>query len=312
LIHGIRIDYLSPTLYLIDIVALLLIFFNLKKVISRALRGMKWIFLFVILNILVSTNKWVAGMAWLRIAEIWGVFLVLKDNKELVKKYLKYIIPFWIILQSGLGLMQVVKGGSIQGLFYWLGERRFNLNTIGVAKISILGEEFMRAYGTFSHPNSLAGFLLVVLELWKDNKKNLWYWIVRWFGILGIIICASRTAILLLPIYFWPVFLIFSGWDSLSLTKRMQLNVEAIKMIFHHPLFGVGLNNYLVNSRYYQPVHNIYLLILSQFGLASLFFVRKIRLNKIWIIIMLTGLVDHYWVTLPQNFWLLTLVLAII
>ena len=251
-------------------------------------------------------------MAWLRIAEIWGVFLVLKDNKELVKKYLKYIIPFWIILQSGLGLMQVVKGGSIQGLFYWLGERRFNLNTIGVAKISILGEEFMRAYGTFSHPNSLAGFLLVVLELWKDNKKNLWYWIVRWFGILGIIICASRTAILLLPIYFWPVFLIFSGWDSLSLTKRMQLNVEAIKMIFHHPLFGVGLNNYLVNSRYYQPVHNIYLLILSQFGLASLFFVRKIRLNKIWIIIMLTGLVDHYWVTLPQNFWLLTLVLAII
>jgi len=310
LLHGIRVDYLSPTIYLIDIVAIILIVFNLHK-----LRCKPGLFLVLVwINIFVAQNKWVAGMAWLRVIEIWAMYRILKDNKELVKKYLFYIIPIWIILESGLGLLQIIKGGSLQGIFYWLGERRFNLNTIGVAKISMFGRETMRAYGTFSHPNSLAGFLLVVLELWKNSKKNLWYWTVRWFGIFGILICASRVGILLLPIYLWPIFLVFSGWDSLSLIKRMDLNIEAIKMMFHHPLLGVGLNNYLVNSKYFQPVHNVYLLILSQVGIVGVWFIYKIiRLlkSKILWIVLVTAMFDHYWMTLPQNWWILTVVFVL-
>lgn len=306
LVKGIRVDYLSPTLYLIDILALGLIFLNLRKIKIRW-----WWLAIILINILVAKNKWVAGIGWARVAEIYLVYLIFKDEKELVFRYLKTVIPFWIIVEVLLGLIQVTKGGSLQGIFYWLGERRFTLNTIGVAKISLWGREMMRAYGTFSHPNSMAGFLLVALEFWNKYEKDLWWWVVRWFGVLGVLLCASRIGILLLPIYLWPMLLFFSGWDSLSLIKRMQLNWEAIKMFLKHPLFGVGMNNYLVNSRYFQPVHNVYLLILSQFGIMSLFFVRKIKFNKVWIIILLTGLVDHYWVTLPQNWWLMVIVMAI-
>jgi len=320
LLHGIRVDYLSPTIYLIDVVAIILIFFrNLPLDPPLRKRGGGLFLIFILVNILVAENKWVAGLAWLRVIEIWAMYRILKDNKELVKKYLFYIIPFWIILESGLGLLQIIKGGSLQGIFYWLGERRFNLNTVGVAKISLFGRETMRAYGTFSHPNSMAGFLLVALELYKNYKKDLWYWTVRWFGIFGVLICASRVGILLLPIYLWPMFLVFSGWDSLSLIKRMDLNIEAIKMFFHHPLLGVGLNNYLVNSKYFQPVHNVYLLILSQVGIVGVIvFLKKIlkethavRLyNKIIWIVLVTAMFDHYWMTLPQNWWILTLLLA--
>jgi hypothetical protein len=311
-LYGIRIDYLSPTIYLIDIIAFLLMIFNLKKIILCARGTVKWIVLFVIFNILVAGNRWVAGLAWLRVLEIWAVYNILKENGELVKKYLFYLIPFWVILESGLGLLQIIRGESLQGIFYWLGERRFNLNTIGIAKISVFGHETLRAYGTFSHPNSMAGFLLVVLELWKNYKKDLWYWVVRWFGIFGILICASRVGILLLPIYLWPMVLVFSGWDSLSLIKRIDLNIEAIKMIFHYPLLGVGLNNYLLNSKYFQPVHNVYLLILSQVGIVGVWFIYKIirllRLKILWIVLV-TAMFDHYWMTLPQNWWLLVLAL---
>jgi hypothetical protein len=326
LVNGIRIDYLAPTIYLIDVVAIGLIITRIK--LFKELKGLK-ILALVVINILISQNKWVAGIGWMRVIEIYLVYLILKDEKELVLKYLKTIIPFWIIMEAMLGLMQVSKGGSLQGIFYWFGERRFNLNSIGVAKISWWGEEMVRAYGTFSHPNSMAGFLLVALELWKNYEKNLFYWVVRWFGILGIIITASRIIWLLLifnfqfsifNLFFIFLFFIFSGWDSLSLIKRMQLNWEAIKMFLKHPLFGVGMNNYLVNSKYFQPVHNVYLLVASEIGIVPISFKlikllkllrRNIR-NKVFWIILITGLVDHYWVTLPQNWWLMVIFLSII
>lgn len=320
LLKGIRIDYLALTVYLIDVVVVGLIITRIKLIRElKLLKRQKIIGIFFLINILVSQNKWLAGIGWIRVAEIYLIYLILKDEKELLRKYLKSIIPFWIIMEAMLGLMQIAKGGSLQGIFYWLGERRFNLNTIGVAKISWWGEEMVRAYGTFSHPNSMAGFLLVALELWKNYKKDLWYWIVRWMGVVGVMITASRVAILLLPIYLWPILLIFSGWDSLSLVKRMQLNWEALKMFLKHPLFGVGINNYLVHSRYFQPVHNVYLLILSEIGIVPISFKlikllkllrRNIR-NKVFWIILITGLVDHYWVTLPQNWWLMTVILSL-
>jgi len=337
LLHGIRVDYLSPTIYLIDIIVVLLIISKIKitrnnnqetnKIQTPITNNQtkKNIFLFIILNILVAENKWVAGLAWARVIEIWAMYRILKENKELVKKYLFYIIPFWIILESGLGLLQVIKGGSLQGVFYWLGERRFNLNTIGVAKISVFGHETMRAYGTFSHPNSMAGFLLVALELWKNNSnKKILFWVIWWLGVMGIVITGSRIAWLLLifnfqfsifNLFFIFLFFIYSGWDSLSFVKRMDLNIEAIRMIFHRPLFGVGLNNYLVNSKYFQPVHNVYLLILSQVGIVPLvIWWRGNRkgypyINRALWIVLITGIFDHYWMTLPQNWWLLLICL---
>ena len=92
-------------------------------------------------------------------------------NKNIVGEILTKVIPYWIVIESLLALGQISKGGSLNGWWWFLGERRFDFNTIGVAQMSVADMGLVRAYGTFSHPNSLAGFLLVSLVWWIKFKS---------------------------------------------------------------------------------------------------------------------------------------------
>ena len=91
-------------------------------------------------------------------------------------------------------------------------------------------------------------------------------------------------------------------------------------------LLGVGLNNFLVNLPSFmkgywwlQPVHNIFVLLLTEMGLVGLVgiglcLVKRIDFKKyalVWVVIVLTGMFDHYWLTLPQNMGLMGLVLGL-
>ena len=374
---GIRVDYLSPTLYLLDLVWIALIISNFQFPISNIKKYFKFKYLvilgFVGINILMAVNPMVAVYKWLRIGQILITFFYFKKNKELVEEKLIKIIPCWIIFESLLAVAQMAKNGSLNGIFYWLGERSFTFNTIGIAQISVMGRGLIRAYGTFSHPNSLAGFLLVTLLLWyffKEKINKYWWWVVFWLGILGIMVSGSRTIwaltlglvlflvlrnlrnktniigfiLLFLGVMVFVLRLVnmeyqvsdfLGGWDTDGLTKRIQLNISGLKMIKESPLFGVGLGNFLVRLPEFQknngvfwlqPVHNILILAWSQIGILGLgiliynfqFLISKNnkKLNFIFKIIfgvvIITGMIDHYWFTLPQNWWLLVLVLGIV
>jgi hypothetical protein len=382
---GMRIDYLSPTLYFLDLIWIGLLIFNFQIPKTNKIRNYLnfqniLIGLFIIINILIAGNKGIAVYKWLRIGQLVWTIKYFRLNKAEVKKNLMWILPILIIGESLLGFAQVIKGGSLNGIFYWLGERSFSFNTIGIAQISVIGQGLIRAYGTFSHPNSMAGFLLVSLLLWIEYKKsliklktvklNIWWWFVAWFGLIGIVISGSRIIWLLMVLsliylaykvknikdkkYFWGGILIslgivliiyglistnyassrlLGGWDTESLSKRWNLNIISIEMIKDSLWLGKGAGNYLVelpkfqikNSSFWlQPVHNVALLITCEFGLLGLMMMiyfweafnkgRKIKgiSRLILIIIFITAMWDHYWITLPQNYWLLGLVLAII
>jgi len=93
---------------------------------------------------------------------------------------------------------------------------------------------------------------------------------------------------------------------------------------------GVGLGNYTValqqtvpglRSWSYQPVHNIFLLILTELGIIGLglflwllwFRLRPManRNSLLLVPILITGLFDHYWWTIPSMFMLFWLLLVI-
>jgi len=381
---GIRIDYLSPTLYLLDIIWVLLLISNFQFLISnwKKIFNFKTLLVlgFVGINILMAVNPWVAIYKWLRVGQLLVTFFYFKKNKALIKENLVKVIPCWIILESLLAVAQMAKNGSLNGIFYWLGERSFTFNTIGIAQISVLGRGLIRAYGTFSHPNSLAGFLLVSLLLWwwlkptlpslekgGLNTKKVFWWGVFWLGLLGIFVSGSRTIwvltlILILVFIFKNVknnkltlILLFlgmisfglklinteyqisdflGGWDTDGIGKRTQLISAGVKMFKESPLFGVGLGNFLVRLPEFQknngifwlqPVHNIFLLIVSEVGVLGLVILifnlqfsisnkkKKIDLifKIIFGVILISGMIDHYWLTLPQNVWLLVLVLSL-
>ena len=118
-----------------------------------------------------------------------------------------------------------------------------------------------------------------------------------------------------------------------SVLKRAYLNIAAGEMVSKEPFTGVGLNNFVVKIPwtladetilwYLQPVHNIFLLMFTETGLIGLFIfvifswklIKRSLENKvktrlyatIFLLIIITGSFDHYWVTLQQSQLLLAL-----
>lgn len=375
---GVRIDYLSIIFYLTDLMWLGWILKNKesKKILNPNIFSFQNLILiiFVGINIIFAGARWVALYRWLRIGQWWLTIKLLNKNKKEIKSYLTKIIPWWIVVEAFLSLAQIVKGGSLNGIWWWLGERRFMYGGIGIAQFRVFDQASIRAYGTFSHPNSLAGFLLLAWWWWKkeirDEKRDsrVWYWIINWSAVMGIALSGSRivwviTLILLiienvvrlkkegLKKILGSVFLFLGvsclilgvisinyrisdfvgGWDTDSIKKRELLALSAIKMIRKTPLFGVGAGNFVVNLPKYptgnfywmQPVHNLFLLAWAEIGILGIIMLIynfqsmfiKLTKNKywwLWVIVGVTGFFDHYWLTLPQNSWLLAIILGLI
>jgi len=80
-------------------------------------------------------------------------------------------------------------------------------------------------------------------------------------------------------VFAWLRFATLWSYNAISLTGRVLLNDIALRMFVDHP-FGVGLGNFTINLRMYdltglfteviQPVHNVFLLMLSETGLFGL------------------------------------------
>ena len=107
---------------------------------------------------------------------------------------------------------------------------------------------------------------------------------------------------------------------SESVSVRKNLNNAAFTLSRDRPLVGTGLGTFIValpqvdgsrNLYFLQPVHNIYLLILSETGIFGLFlFLLVIFLNMKrpsfngshvpFVILLILGLFDHYSMTLQQ------------
>lgn len=131
-------------------------------------------------------------------------FFVANNFKAFNKTILFFTFLTGIIFESMLSLFQYLNQGSIGGIFYFFGERAFNAQTPGIANASINGQLILRPYATFSHPNVLAGFLLVatlyLFLLFKNSTKK--YLLAGTaLGAMVLFLTLSRTAIFLWIIY---------------------------------------------------------------------------------------------------------------
>ncbi|MBI2196162.1 O-antigen ligase family protein [Candidatus Daviesbacteria bacterium] len=359
-IYSLKIDYLSPTLYFWDllVVGLLLVWILRKPKVNKVALNLFLFFLLTLGASLLGAANIGAGLVRLEqymLAGFFGIFLASQDLKSLLGKiYLPLVLG--IIGESLLAILQVIKGETL-GLWI-LGERTFSLSTPGIAKFDFYGWQFLRPYGTFPHPNALAGFMLVAVILvsfWGAKRARMTLLITTVLAGLTIFLTVSRTAILAGFIIFvvllkrkWLIFVtiitfilspvlftrFFSllNFDNLTLLRREELVGTAWQIFLKHPVFGVGLNNFIPTvasdltvgpSRFLQPVHNIFLLSLSETGLIGLIglisligfpIFRFLKLHPIpytlypWLIIIFLGMFDHYFLTLPQGYRLLFLV----
>jgi O-antigen ligase len=297
------------------------------------------------------------------------------------------LLAYGVVSESLLAIGQFMSQSSIGGVLYFLGERSFTASTPGIANASLNGELVMRAYGTFSHPNILAGYLLICMVLIfvilfpvKNIRLRLLATSALLLGTIGLVLTLSRVAILLwigfvIMIFVWQIvrkqfgktkrnagialvvlFVIGVTFSQLllprflqtaltdeSVVQRQILIDAALTMINQNLWIGVGLGNFLPRladiqtplslGLYLQPVHNIFLLVAAEIGIVGLGFfvwflgncfrrmITSLRLNKnvnrylalmiCLLMILVTGLFDHYWLTLQQGQLLFTIILAL-
>lgn len=392
---GIRSDYLTPTLYLSDLIIIFLILLRIIEMIKDAGKfkapisklqkiiksGKFWMWSLIIFyllfnSIFIAVNKWAAFYKLAKVIEfILLGYAIVKIRPNFLR--LIFFLSFDVIYLSVITVWQFFAQKSIGGLWWFLGERTFYASTPAIAKVTFPGGmQILRPYATFPHPNVLGGFLAVVLLLIfyvlrnhkKDIKSPILYrffklsffcgllslllsfskasWLVAVCGILLVIFRAERKIsagfrknfnyfiaifyIFLLTSVLAPGILSDLGWRSKSLKERSSLIVGAIELCIQNPLFGTGLNNFVIQIRNYlpavsdlyifQPVHNIYLLVFAETGLVGflillvglvLIFRKGARNSPFATIALLQlyilGLFDHYLFTLQQGMLLFTL-----
>ncbi|MBI4226481.1 hypothetical protein HY612_05205 [Candidatus Roizmanbacteria bacterium] len=361
-LSGIRVDYLAPTIYLTDILAFILISLNLKSVFkSFANKRIFFLLLIFLINFLAAENKYITLYRYIKIFELTAIFIIFKQLSLSKSKNIPvYSFLIGSVFELFLSLMQFINKRSLQGLFYLFGERPLSLSMPGIAKASINSVEILRPYGTFSHPNSLGGFYLVVYFFVLTNHHKISPVIKNLLLLLSsllILLSFSKIAIIIYLflnlVYFWKsslkkdcqicfysrliilfiISLLFlqAKTDPLTIQKRLLLMKNSLLVIVKNIFFGVGLGNYLIVQQQFpqrfvdvlnQPVHNIFLLLISEMGvvltgLLVIFFFREIanafrNFPYIFAAILLTGLFDHYWLTLQQNFLLIGLIFGIL
>lgn len=288
------------------------------------------------------------------------------------------ILLFLMLLTGPLGTKEIIKyftaGAVVQGLlgiYQFSTQSTFSFKWLGIvshpaweAGTSIISNQidgrWLRAYGGFSHPNILGGYLaltLVIIFIFfiKQKTKLTGYhgliitilvsalfltfsrsaWLAFIIFLLAILLLSFKNKekniiqlsyftsalILMFCVIYFPLIQTRFSQNTVneirSTTERITGYREAWKIFKANPLLGVGIGNYTLASYNlnknlpgwdYQPVHNIYLLLLAELGLigttllalaviASARFLSLFKHNEafvyITVFIMLT-IFDHY------------------
>lgn len=317
-IFGIRVDYLAPAVYLTDLLVVFLVAVSRTKVKTVYLLAFS---LFALFNIYFSISPWASFWKWLKILELIFFAKYVFDNQNFVKaKMFVNVFSLSLLTISLIGILQFLLGRTVGWPLSLLGERTFSISTPGIALESIFGRDRLRAYSIFSHPNSFAGYLFVsVLFLFfaTSFKKTKMFWLTVLVSGLAFLLTFSLSAFAASGVGLPLAFLKFK-LNATEISERLQLIKVSRDVVSKNFLTGTGLNTFVYQNRMMQPVHNIFLLVLSEagiFGLMPVLFLLYKLLRKYFLIglfVLVTGLFDHYWMTLQQNLLLLALVFGYI
>ena len=263
-----------------------------------------------------------------------------------------------VLFQGVVALLQF-SGGTSLGLSL-LGESQVVSGMKGSSFLTLNNQLFLRGYGTFPHPNVFGGWLIFNIFLgWflfdNMNRKRDYSVLLMFLSSLILILTFSRISFLVCGVIWVPFIIktfvnakriknfafvgliserltnLFTGGDS-GWSDRVKLLKSSFQLIRDNLLMGVGLGNFVKSMGgnvprgsngilLLQPVHNIFLLLISEIGLIGfslfgtlLYFFFKdkkwdLRFIMCLVSILIIGMFDHYMVSLPQGLVILLLLL---
>lgn len=347
LVNGVLVDYLMPDLWFQDILALLILLIFLGKINLKNL--IKQISIFHILGLLLIISTFYFSSLSLISVINFGRFLLAFSlslvllKKEKLRLRLLLGLAGGVVWSSLLAIGQFIYQGTVFG-WKFLGEPIFSLGTGGIKKINFLGTDFLAPMATFPHANVMGVFGLLTFLVFKNKKFKffslilallsfsipiylvLFYWLVcEMLGkknkLITLVIWSGLSIVFLLGFYHLGFI------EPSSIYRRWELAKASFFMIKQNPLFGIGwgtfvksLPNYSKQISFLQPVHNIFLLVLSEIGIVGTSGIvlllknywKKIKsFNNLGLIIAFLFMFDHYFWSVTQGIYLLFLVLSL-
>lgn len=286
-----------------------------------------WLMVLAVLaSIFVAPNQDLAAMAWLHVLVSYLLFLSLL-NKHLKPQEALLAFALGLVLPSILGIYQAIAGASPAST--WLGLAIHDATVPGASVIETFSFRWLRAYGSFQHPNIFGGYLAVglfavflSLRSHRSHKARLAAYAMGALFAATLVLTYSRSAWLAFALSFvitgWMLFThhrvemrkaiplgliilvigfftatlfsnsVFTRFDATarleaqSIEERLGGMGEWKGVMVGDVIEGVGVGNYTValEAEYpdreayaYQPVHNTYLLILSEIGVVGVIFI---------------------------------------
>lgn len=264
-ILGLRVDYLSPAIYLTDILIVFFLPYLVKRIKAKGIKLRKSALFFLliittlaILNIVFAQSWTTALLKWVTVLKFFllGLYFYLCDLAKL-RKIIASALSLSLITFVLIGLIQFILQKTIGGPLYYLGERTFTSQTPGIALMNIFGNSFMRPYSTFPHPNSFAGFVVVSFFIFLSLKSP------RLKSFSGSVLTVLIFAVL-----------------SLLIT----LSLNAIIGICLLVVFYLALNNFakvVKKAKVFLPILIVFFSFL--FGFVSFIFPKNILLGETYL-----------------------------
>lgn len=221
-VSGIRIDYLSPTLYFLDILIIVWIFVwagrNIRNFEVRIKNGTLKLFLLLFLLSLVwnilnagSVGAHIFGIIKLGELGLFGLLVARAFAKDYIRPFVLTLASS-AVLSSVLAFWQFIQQSSIGGVWYFFGERTFNASTIGISTVN-LNQLILRAYAAFPHPNVLAFFLLTAIALsfmripYEGKLVRVFLIVAILLSSIALILTFSRISILIaIALFFYEIY----------------------------------------------------------------------------------------------------------
>jgi MoaA/NifB/PqqE/SkfB family radical SAM enzyme/O-antigen ligase len=207
--------------FLIYVIEILLVFvfllslfnFKIKKINKKIFIPIFFLVFWSALSIVWSGNKLLSFFWFLKILEGVVIFLVVINCKIDFKKiYIAFVLSGFF--QSVLAIWQFFTQKIVASK--WLGMSSHLPSDIYSSVVGVGGIRWLRAYGTFSHPNILGGFLVVcflfVVYLYFNYSagwKKIFSLIAIIFISTGLFFSFSRSAILAVIISYFFIFVYF-------------------------------------------------------------------------------------------------------
>lgn len=370
-VDGVIVNYLVPTVFLLDLGVILLLFsIIIQKGIKLKSKGLSFLKIFIIFGIFlllqsILKNSFISLLNSLRLLLYLFTFynLGISIKKLLTNRMLVYllIVSLLLVISQGLIALLQFSGGTSLGLTF-LGESKVVSGMRGSSFLNLNGSLYLRGYGTFPHPNVFGGWLIFNIllgwYLFNNMKKKRDYSIIL-MGLSSLVLVFTFSRIsFLVTLIIGVVFIIkvfisskslklfsftgllfervlnlFTGGDT-SWGDRVGLMKSSFHVIKENLFTGVGLGKFVANMKdtvprsengilILQPVHNIFLLIISEIGVVGFplfcslvyFFIKRRKWSLRFVMglvsLFVVGMFDHYLISLPQGLVIFLLIMVI-